>query len=220
MKQAYTKRRPLSTGGLPGAAGLLLAMLLCAAVSACGGGGPPPKPTPQSEDPTNVLWGYGEKAITLRFQAAKDVNTFEDKPHTIQLCVYQLDEQNAFNQTRGTQDGISALLQCTAFDKTVKSVTRFFLQPSEMAAYTLDRAEGALFVGIVCGYFDSTPEQSAKLWQIPLSQEQSGHLFWKKNIYSAGGLDLRLHLSARALEEDNEVKAKDKPRTEAKELTK
>jgi type VI secretion system VasD/TssJ family lipoprotein len=209
----------MSTGGLPGAVGLLLAMLLCAAISACGSG-PPPKPTLQAEDPDNVLWGYGEKAVTLRLQAAGDVNSFEGKAHTIQLCAYQLDKQDAFNQKKGTQDGIDALLQCAPFDASVKSATRFFLQPSEMATYTLDRAEGAHFVGIVCGYFDSTPEQSAKLWEIPLGREQSGYLFWKTTLYSAGGLDLRLHLSARALEENSEPVTKNEPGTKAKELTK
>jgi type VI secretion system VasD/TssJ family lipoprotein len=219
MKQAYTKHRLMSTEVLPRAAGLLLAMLLCVAFSACGSG-PPPRPTPQSEDPGNVLWGHGEKAVTLRLQAAGDVNAFEGRPHTIQLCVYQLDKQNAFDQMKGTQDGIDVLLQCAAFDTSVKSATRFFLQPSEMATYTLDRAEEAHFVGVACGYFDSTPAQSARLWQIPLNREQSGHLFWKTTLYSAGDLDLRLHLSAHALEENSERGAKGAPETEAKGLTK
>jgi hypothetical protein len=96
------------------------------------------------------------------------------------------------------------MLQCAVFDQSVKNATRIFLQPDETAMHTLDRAEGALFVGVVCGYFDSTPAQSARLWRIPPTATESGFLFWKSTQYSAGGLTLSLHLSAKALEEDSE----------------
>jgi type VI secretion system VasD/TssJ family lipoprotein len=186
----------------------LPAILCCALLAGCGGASAP-KPALESEDPGNVLWSYGEKAIRLRLNAAKDLNTFDGKAHTLQLCVYQLDKRDAFDLQKADQDGINSLLRCAAFDKSVKSATRIFLQPDETAVYSLDRAEGATFVGVACGYFDSTPEQSARLWQIPLASTQSGFLFWKSTLYSAGGLDLSLHLSAKALEENSEPKKAD-----------
>jgi type VI secretion system VasD/TssJ family lipoprotein len=179
------------------------ALLCCVLLSACASA-PPPKAALESEDPDNVLWGYGEKALQLRFRAAKDLNAFENKAHTLQVCVYQLDKRDAFDLLKGTPEGIGSLLQCAPFDKSVKSATRIFLQPGETAAHSLDRAEGALFVGVVCGYFASTPEQSAKLWQIPLSETQTGLLFWKSTLYSAGRLALELYLGANAMAEDNE----------------
>jgi predicted component of type VI protein secretion system len=150
-----------------------------------------------------VIWSYGEKALQLRLSAARDLNSFEDKAHTLQLCVYQLDKRDAFDLLKDTQDGINTLLHCSAFDKSVKGATRIFLQPGETAMYTLDRAEGTLLLSVVCGYFDSTPAQSARLWPIPPKETQSGHLFWKSTVYSAGGLALSLHLNAHALEEDS-----------------
>jgi type VI secretion system VasD/TssJ family lipoprotein len=183
---------------------LLPALLCCGLLAGCGSAPLPPKPLPESEDPDNVLWPYGEKALRLRLDAARDLNFFDGKAHTLQLCVYQLDKRDAFDLHRKTQDGINSMLQCAVFDQSVKSATRIFLQPDETAAHTLDRAEGALFVGVVCGFFDSTPAQSARLWRIPLTTTQSGFLFWKSTLYSAGGLSLALHLGAQALEEDSD----------------
>ncbi|MDR1360531.1 MAG: type VI secretion system lipoprotein TssJ [Deltaproteobacteria bacterium] len=199
MKAAYPKGHPLSI--LQRA--LSLTALLCGLLLAgCAGSAPPPKAALESEDPDNVLWSYGEKALRLRISAAGDLNAFEDKAHTLQLCVYQLDKRDAFDLSKGTSEGIASMLQCTAFDKSVKSATRIFLQPGETAEHSLDRAEGALFVGVVCGYFESTPEQSARLWQIPLKERQTGFLFWGSTLYSAGRLYLDLHLGAHALAED------------------
>jgi type VI secretion system VasD/TssJ family lipoprotein len=201
--QAYTKHRPVSIPALRRALALLLAGLLSAGFLAGCGSAPPPKPALQSEDPDAVVWAYGEKALQLRLSAARDLNSFEDKAHTLQLCVYQLDKRDAFDLLKDTQDGINTLLHCSAFDKSVKGATRIFLQPGETAMYTLDRAEGTLFLSVVCGFFDSTPAQSARLWPIPPKETQSGHLFWKSTVYSAGGLALSLHLNAHALEEDS-----------------
>ncbi|MDR1124837.1 MAG: type VI secretion system lipoprotein TssJ [Deltaproteobacteria bacterium] len=175
-------------------------LLLCLLAAGCGAS-PPPKPALESEDPDSVIWAFGEKALRLRLSAAKDLNTFESRAHTLQLCVYQLDQRDAFDLRKSDQDGIDGMLQCAAFDKSVKSATRIFLQPGETALYILDRAEGARFAGVVCGYFEAEPERSAQLWQIPLSEERVGFI-WKTTLYSAGDLVLWLHLSDHAMEED------------------
>jgi hypothetical protein len=124
--------------------------------------------------------------------------------------VYQLDRRDAFDLRKSSREGIDNLLQCAVFDKSVKSATRIFLQPGETAMHILDRAEGARFVGIVCGYFESGPERSAQLWQIPFSQKELG-LIWTTTLYSAGDLALSLHLGDHAMEED---KTREKAQTQ------
>jgi predicted component of type VI protein secretion system len=181
---------------------LLIVPALLAVVSGCGGNGnPAPKPQKEAETPDNVLWTYESKALSLRLAADKDLNTFESKAHSLQLCLYQMDKRDAFDTLAGTDDGKDTLLQCAAFDKSVKASTRIFVQPGEVASHVLDRAEGVQFIAIVCGYFESTPEQSIKLWEIAPKITTSGHLFWKSTIYSAGSLALSLHLSAHAMGE-------------------
>jgi len=163
---------------------------------------PPPKPALQSEDPSLLIWPRAEQAIRLRLSTDRDLNSYGSKAHSIQLCVYQLDQAEAFLKLAKTQEGITTLLQAEAFDKSVKDVVRLFLQPLEESAVALDRAENATFVGIVSGYFDSTPENSANVWEIKPQSSRSG-VFFKTTIYSAGTLDLALRLTARAMVEDS-----------------
>ena len=185
---------------------LLLFLILPAllvAVCGCGSKSPDPKPQKESEDPGNILWTYASKAISLQLAADKDLNTLDSKAHSLQLCLYQLDKRDAFDALAGTDDGKNTLSQCAAFDKSVKASMRIFVQPGEAAMHTLDRAEGVQFVGIVCGYFESTPARSIKLWEIAPKSTESGSLFWKSTVYSAGSLALSLHLSAHSMEEDD-----------------
>ncbi|MDR2669156.1 MAG: type VI secretion system lipoprotein TssJ [Desulfovibrio sp.] len=181
---------------------LLAAMLSLAGLQGCGGGSAqPPRPSAESEDPDNVLWGFADKGVRLELSASKDLNAYEDKAHSLLICVYQLDKRDAFDPLAGTQDGLETLLQCAPFDKSVKSSVRIFLQPGENAVHSLDRAEGAQFVGIACGFYESTPARSVRLLQIQPKKTESGHLFWKSTIYSAGTLDISLHLGANAVAE-------------------
>ncbi|MDR2800374.1 MAG: type VI secretion lipoprotein TssJ [Desulfovibrio sp.] len=200
QRQTSTARRALCLAAF--------ALLCCALLQGCGGSAAPPKAELESEDQDYVLWAYGEKALQLFLKSSNDLNAFDGRAHTLQLCVYQFDKRDAFDSLKGTPQGINSLLQCSPFDKSVKSATRIFMQPGETAIYTLDRAEGALFAGVVCGYFESAPEQSAKLWQIPFSQRQTGFLFWKSTLYSAGRLALDLHLGAHAMAENVEQERK------------
>jgi type VI secretion system VasD/TssJ family lipoprotein len=211
----YTKLRALSTAPplLRVAAGLIFIVFAAAALAGlqgCGGGAAqPPKPSAEAESPDNVLWGFAGKALRLELDAAGDVNTYESKAHSLQICVYQLDRRDAFDPLAGTRDGLDTLLQCAPFDKSVKSAVRIFMQPGENAVHTLDRAEGAQYVGIVCGFFDSTPEQSVLLRQIPTKTTESGRLFWKSTTYSAGTLDLSLHFSANSISDKDAGKEKE-----------
>jgi type VI secretion system VasD/TssJ family lipoprotein len=208
----YTKLRGLSTTPSSARAAtklklkflLLAAAFVLAGLQGCGGGSAqPPRPSAESEDPDNVLWGFADKGVRLELSSSKDLNAYEGKAHSLLICVYQLDKRDAFDPLAGTQDGIDTLLQCAPFDKSVKSSVRIFIQPGENAVHTLDRAEGARFVGIVCGFYESTPDQSVRLLQIQPKKTESGHLFWKSTIYSAGTLALSLHLGANAVAEKN-----------------
>jgi type VI secretion system VasD/TssJ family lipoprotein len=203
--------RPLYSGPRARSAGRLVrALCLCLLLAACGGSQPPPPPEEpplQSEDPAKIRWPRAEKAIQLDFTADRDLNVYDAKAHSLQLCVYQLDKPDAFADQAKSPEGIAALLQCAAFDKSVKHTTRLFLQPLESAASILDRAEGARYLAVVCGYFEAKPEDSAKIWEFKPKETTSGSLFWKSTLYSAGELALHLRLTAHALQEAEEAQA-------------
>ncbi|MDR3176375.1 MAG: type VI secretion system lipoprotein TssJ [Desulfovibrio sp.] len=191
---------------MPRLALALSAILICTLLAGCGASGQP-KPALESDRPDLVLWPRAEKAVRLRFKADRDLNMYDSKGHSIQICVYQLDKPEAFLNLAKTQEGITTLLEAGQFDKSVKNAVRLFMQPLEETVFELDRAENATFVGVVCGYFDSTPENSAKTWEIKPLMTTTGHLFWKSTTYSAGTLDLALRLTSHALAEDGGAKA-------------
>ena len=204
MEKMYTKTLPLSTADQKPCniyiAILMLLLLACLLVTGCGAA-EPPKPTLEAEDPALVIWPRAKKAIALHVSATRDLNMYDAKAHSIQVCVYQLEKGDAFLELAKTQEGIAKLLQATPFDDSVKNVMRFFVQPYEEVFLELDRAESATFVGIVGGFFDATPENSARLWEIKPKETDSGMLFWKSTIYSAGNIDIFLRLTGHAMQE-------------------
>lgn len=204
MIDAYTITGGVSTARACRAARALLAALFCVLLAACAAS-EPPKPSLQAEDPSLVLWPRGEKAIRLRFSADRDLNQYDAKAHSIQICVYQLDKPDAFLNLAATQEGVTTLLKAEPFDDSVKNVVRLFTQPLEDSVFALDRVENATFVGIACGYFDSTPENAVGVWEIKPRVTTTGTLFWKSTLYSAGTLDLALRLTARAMVESGET---------------
>ncbi len=176
---------------------IIYLLFLCGIILACSGCGTetPPQPSLQAEDPALVIWPRAEGAIQLHCSATKDLNIYNSRPHSLQVCIYQLSNGESFLNLARTQEGISKLLEAQPFDDKVKDIIRIFLQPLETTTVILDRAEGATYVGIVSGFFKSTPAQSAGLIQIMPSVENTGVIV-NTPIYSAGILDVSLRFSA------------------------
>ena len=170
-------------------------------IAGCGGKSEDKLPPGQAHTEEAVPWPHADDGLVLEIRASKDLNLFEGKPHTALLCVYQLEKQDAFKTLVDQEGGISRLLQCSAFDPTVKMTTRIFLQPGESAVHTLDRAEGARFVAVVAGYFSPSAGRRFGLWHMAVDQETSG-IFWKTTVYSAGVTRLHLHLDAQNVGRD------------------
>ncbi len=160
----------------------------CGLMTGCGGD-PPPQPSKVAEDPDLVLWPRAKDAITLYMQATDDLNWYDSKAHSLQVIIYQLDNPDPFLSLGRKSNGVEALLKAESFDKSVKDVTRTFIQPDEAKVETLDRVEGAKFIGIVGGYFKSTPSKSVRAWHISLQKSSEGLVF-KTDTYSAGSIIL------------------------------
>jgi type VI secretion system VasD/TssJ family lipoprotein len=131
---------------------------------------------PDSADP-GLVWGYGPKSITISYQASKDLNVYDGKPHTILLCLFQLSEPNVFNELSKSNDGLRKLLECSRFDKSVAGFTRIIVQPGVSKTLQLDREENAKWVGLVAGYFNLNSDQITKLLEIPIVTKKKWLLF-------------------------------------------
>lgn len=176
---------------------LLFALLCCVALAACGGSKPPPKPyeVPQkAESPQAVKWGYAPRALTLNLNADAELNSHEGFSHNLVLCIFQLSEPSVFEELAANEGGIRKLLACDRFDKSVVHYERRFVNPGSNATLSLDRAEGAQFLGVAAGYYDLQPGLVTRTWQFPLKVDQEGMLFWKSDVYSPGTLTMDLLL--------------------------
>ena len=107
-------------------------------------------------------------------KADPKLNIFKGDPHTLLVCVYHLRDPNAFNQQADERDGISTLLECGKFDGSVSAVKRFVVQPGQELSESLDRAEGAKYVGIVAGYYNAKKEAVLRLYPVPVVVETVG----------------------------------------------
>lgn len=180
--------------------GLLCTLLL----SACGGKpAPPPKSyeVPQKADnPQAVKWGYMPRGLTLVLNADPGLNAYDGFSHNVVLCVFQLSDPSVFDELSANEGGIRKLLACDRFDKSVVHYERRFVSPGSKATLTMDRSEGAQFVGVVAGYFDLQPGLVTRNWQIPLKVSQEGWLFWKSDVYDPGTLGMELLLGPNSIQ--------------------
>lgn len=125
-------------------------------------------------------WTFEKDAIKLHIKADPKLNADEDEAHTLLLCVYQLQDPNAFNQLSGDEDGLYKLLDCGLFGAGAASAKRLIVQPSQVVDVVMDRAEGARYVAVVAGYYILDKERMVKMLEIPVALDKKG--FIKKTI--------------------------------------
>lgn len=142
---------------------ITLIILLCSLVilSACGSKAPPPPlPTPQ--------WVFERESINMRIKANYLLNLNEGTPHTLMVGIYQLRNKYMFEQLASNTDGIYQLLDCEAFDSSVTTVKRLFIQPDQDITIVMDRLAGTKHVGIVAGYFVLQKDRMVRTINIPV----------------------------------------------------
>jgi len=114
-------------------------------------------------------WKHEKDAITLRFESVPLLNLYQEKPHSLIVCVYHLKDLNGFKQFTDENDGLAKLLECSRFDNSVTYSKRLVVQPKQELNESLDRTEGAKYVGIVAGYYSLHKVHSVRSYQIPVS---------------------------------------------------
>ncbi len=125
-----------------------------------------PVPPPQ--------WTYEKDALQIHLIADPKLNFASGVPHTLVTCIYQLKDPNAFNQLAEDTNGIYKLLECGLFDAGVATAKRLIVHPGQDVNILLDRAEGAKYVAVVCGYYALQKARMTRLFEIPVAVEQKG----------------------------------------------
>jgi type VI secretion system VasD/TssJ family lipoprotein len=124
-------------------------------------------------------WPAEKNAIELKVKADSQLNRYEDKAHTLVVCVYQLKSMKTFDQMSREKESAYRMVACNPFNDTVVAQQRFIFHPGEMRTITLDRAEHAQFVGVVAGYYEAKPQAITTSWRIPLLIYEEGPMIFK-----------------------------------------
>lgn len=115
-----------------------------------------------------VRWTFAAKSIELRFNATAGLNSYEGEPHSLVIAVYQLSDPNQFYRYRVSRKKLTEIMEAHRFDPSVTAFDQIFLQPGEERVIRLDRAENSRFVALVAGYYQTDPDQSTRLFEIPV----------------------------------------------------
>ncbi len=130
-------------------------------------------------------WKYGKDEIRLRLKSDPQLNLYQGNPHTLVVCMYHLRDPNAFNQLVDEKEGLPKLLECSRFDPSVTNAKRFILHPGKELTESLDRPEGAKYVGLVAGYYNLKKEGVIRFFQIPIVEEKKrGSIIQKPGVLS------------------------------------
>lgn len=137
-------------------AGILLPLLLCSCFSKSAIVSPPE-------------WTHEKDAVTLRLEGDPLLNLYQGKPHSLMVCIYHLKDLNGFKQLSDENGGLYKLLECNRFDSGVTYAKRLVVQPKQEIKESLDRTEGAKYVGLVAGYYALNKVNSVRTYEIPVS---------------------------------------------------
>ena len=115
-----------------------------------------------------VQWTFAAKAIEIRFKADGNLNFYDGEPHTLAVAVYQMSDPSVYLGYGTSRDKLTEIMDAHRFDPSVTSFQQVFLQPGEERVIRFDRAEKSRFVGVVAGYFQSDPDQTTRLFEVPV----------------------------------------------------
>lgn len=144
-------------------------------------------------------WKMLKEGITLNLTADNKLNISKGKAYTLYLVVYQLVNPNSFNQLCEDQEGLAKLLESKVFDASVASVKSMVIYPGSDMTYRMDRAEGAMYVGIVAGYNVMAKERMVRLFDIPVYVKFTNILKFQRKLVPAP-LEINLTLGPNQIE--------------------
>lgn len=142
---------------------------------------------------------YVKGGINFHLRGDSRLNVYQQVPHALIVCAYQLKDANAFNQTLEEKEGLSKLLECHRFDGSVNYAKRLIVQPGQDIYEAMEKTDGTHMLGIVAGYYNFDRKKAAKVLALPMS----GMPMFRK----PGGIDVALLLT------DQEIRpmAEDEP---------
>lgn len=114
----------------------------------------------------SALWKHQKQAISLNIESGKSLNAFDNAPSGLLMKVFQLSDPKAFLKAAESSVGLKNLLTSEKVDPAYISSERLIILPGNPKKLTLDRIEGARYIGIVLAY--SNLEQAQIFRLVPI----------------------------------------------------
>ena len=124
-----------------------------------------------------LVLNYVKDAINIWIAATPDLNFYNNQPHAVVLTFYELSQPNIFNQMLESREGMAQLVTGGEFDKTVLSHRSVVIQPGEFRQLLMDRVDGARYLAVVAGYYDSKLRSNSETY--PIQLYKSITFFWR-----------------------------------------
>ena len=126
-------------------------------------------------------WGYEKDAIQIHLVSDPQLNLYQKQAHSLIVCLYHLRDPNGFNQLIDEKGGLPKLLECSRFDTSVTYSKRLVMQPNQEVSESMDRTDGAKYVGIVAGYYSLQKDSSVISYSIPVTEVKKGSTLVQKS---------------------------------------
>lgn len=119
-------------------------------------------------------WEFEKQAISLDIKSVQSLNAFDNAPNALLMKIFQLSDSKAFLKAAESSSGLRHLLTAEQIDPACVGVERFLVLPGNTQKLTLDRIEGARYIGVVLGYSNLEQAQIFRLIPIvTIQQNQS-----------------------------------------------
>jgi type VI secretion system VasD/TssJ family lipoprotein len=158
--------------------------------------------TPPASPPE---WKLEKEGVILNIRADSQLNSSKGKAYTLYFVIYQLANPNTFNQLSQDADGISKLLESKIIDSSVVSVKNMVIYPGSDVTYRMDRASGAMYVGVVAGYGAMVKERMVRLFDVPVHIKKSSMWSLQRKLVP-GPLTINLSLGPQQIEDEKDKK--------------
>ncbi|MCW8445546.1 type VI secretion lipoprotein TssJ [Fluoribacter gormanii] len=129
---------------------------------------------------------YQDNAILIRAVASKELNQYDHRKHTLKFAVVQVEKIEDVQNQIVNAEGISQLLDGdTEADNTTQTnkkvhIQTFFIAPGMTQTFTLARMAAVKKIVVVAGYFNLTPANAVRVYEIPVFKKWNPLTFWKK----------------------------------------
>lgn len=151
-----------------------------------------PAPAAATKDAVNYPWQ--RSAIHLETYTTSLLNMYNQRPHNLMLCVYQLSDIGVFNnllvQAANDNTVLNKIVACNNFDESIVSARRIFVKPKNHKLDSFDREKDVRFVAFVAGYNNNLTPENVIVREIPIKYARTGLVF-KNDEYSVAELNVR-----------------------------